>query len=402
VGWVVLFVSKILSLDIGADNTKIAQVKVRGKKIKVTKYVMFDTPKDSLDDGRVVDVGILSDEIRNQIISNKLTARETIITISGTSIITREITLPKVKTKELKSIIEMEAPQSFPIELTNYLLDYKILEEVNTDEGLKYRILMIAAPHNIISGYVELVAKSGLHLNAIDYLGNSIVKFISMEVAKSDREIDATKAKAILQKDAFEYMMNKKMSILKFVNNESIHDGHKSYIAHNDSMAVIDMGAKTTTVTIISNGVMQFSRMLLYGGEKITHVIAEALGITFEEAEEKKKQYGIILDVDEGKWSDEELLINESIRRALSDFIDDITHFFDFYNSRGQGKWIDHMYLIGGGGLLKGLDEYIGNGFNTKAEALRKFRSISYSKKHSDFADKLIFYPNCLGAVINR
>ena len=400
-GLISLFASKFLSLDIGVYNTKMVQISVWGKKAKVTKSIMFSTPNGAIEDGRIADVDALSDRIKKHITLNGFTAKETVITISGTSIITREITLPKVSRKELDNIIEMESPQSFPVDLANYLLDYKILEELNTEEGVKYRILMIAAPLNIIDGYVELITKCGLNLYSIDYIGNSIVKFISNEILKSNREIDALKAKTLLQNDAFKYMLDRNMSILKFVNNETLQGGQSKYLTHNDSVAVIDIGAKTTTVTIVANGTMQFSRMLLYGGEKITEAISEFLDISFEQAEEKKKKYGIILDVDEKDWDEEELLINESIRRAFSSFIDDITHFFDFYNSRGQGNWIDHIYLVGGGALLKGIDEYIENIFNAKTEVLNKFNSVSYSKRCFKVGSNQIFFPNCIGAVVS-
>ncbi|WHH59661.1 type IV pilus assembly protein PilM [Petroclostridium sp. X23] len=354
---------QFLALDIGAFNTKIIQVAPMGSKMNIKAYTMVPTPPNVIEDGKLSNIDVLAQSINLALQEKKIKEKNVVFTISGTSIITREVVLPKAGSKELKSIIEMESAQYFPVNIDSYVLDYKILEEIKIDKGAQYRILLVAVPVAIIEGYMELASLCGLNIFSIDFVGNSIVKFVTAEmkeVGKKDKEI--------LDK----------------------------------TVAILDMGYKTTTVSIISKGSFQFNRILFYGSQDFTNMIANNLGLTFEEAEKLKINKAAIISSDDEPDSQEAAVISESIRATLLTFIDDVSRFFDFYNSRSTGNHIDQIYLMGGGCQVQGLESYLQFAFNTPVERIPEFKTTHYSKKMEDFKHSQIYFANCLGAVLTK
>ncbi|WP_094547033.1 type IV pilus assembly protein PilM [Petroclostridium xylanilyticum] len=365
---------KFIALDIGTCNTKMIQAMVIGSKINVDKFAMFPTPQYSIDDGRIMDADMLAEQIKKHLESNRMRAKNAIITISGTSIITREIILPRANGREFKAMVDMEAPQYFPVDMDNYILDYKVLEEIKNGKGAQYRTILVAVPANIIQGYIQLMEKCGLHIYAIDFVGNSIVKLMRNEM---------------MQRCNKKSKEGKNSDIKELANTE-------------DTVAVVDIGCKTTTVTILSKGILKFNRILLYGSENFSTLIANNLGITFEEAERKKQRKGRIILSDEQQQDAEMVAISEGIRSVLLGFIDDIGHFFDFYNSRNTGNRIDKIYLTGGGSMVRDISEYLENALNIKTERIIEFENVNYPRQDGTFQEIQVYFANCLGAVLNK
>ncbi len=60
-------------------------------------------------------------------------------------IITREVELPHVPYKKLKNIIDLNADEYFPVNLAEYCLDFTITEIIETEEGKKIKVNIVAA-----------------------------------------------------------------------------------------------------------------------------------------------------------------------------------------------------------------------------------------------------------------
>ncbi|NLY44103.1 MAG: type IV pilus assembly protein PilM [Clostridiaceae bacterium] len=358
-----MFVPKTIALEIGSCNTKIAQVKVSGSKIYVDRFAMIPTPPGTVDDGRIMDIPVMAENIMEVLRTKKMRKKNAVITISGTSVITREVIMPKVKPKELHKMIMMESVQYFPVNIDNYVLDYKVLEEITNVKSSQYRVLLVAVPVAIIEGYVQLAEACGLKVLSIDFAGNSIVKFMK---------------------------------------NELMYDSKKEKKENEGAVAILDIGCKTTTVSILSKGIFQFNRILHYGSQDFTNMIAKNLDISFEKADKLKIKKANIMYYDTELGIPELVSVSKSIRTVLIDIVDDLSRFFDFYRSRSTGNRIDRIYLVGGGSLIKGLDEYFEETFNIATERISEFNTVLYRGSYVEFYEVQPFFANCLGAVLKK
>lgn len=355
---------EFLSLDIGFHNIKLAVGSVFGASQRITEALVFETPENAIEDGKILAPELLAAVIKEQLAKHGIKTKDAVLSINGTAIISREVIMPKVKEKEIRNIIEMESDQYFPVSLDNYAVDFKVIEEITGNGKSQYKVLVVAIPAQMIEKYLELANLCGLNLVKIDYAGNSINKLVNKE-----------------------YFTSKKGQNTKDL----------------DTIAIVDMGSRTTTVTILSKGILQFSRIIFYGGSSMTNSIADRLNILYDEAERKKKSLSKIIDsADEDSAGKEDVQISNSIKSVALILIDDMSKYFEFYNSRGTGNKIDTICLTGGSSEISGLDNYLSNAFSIPVIKLKMPQSIQYKNRENKAGIDYKYFSVCLGALLEK
>jgi type IV pilus assembly protein PilM len=118
-----------------------------------------------------------------------------------------------------------------------------------------------------------------------------------------------------------------------------------------EARAILDIGATQSTITIFDHDHIQFNSSLSYSGEALTTSIAQKLSTSYDEAEMKKKAYGL------------EYTKNKSwpILAELTDqLVGQIEKTLDFYYSHFPNtNKITHITMCGGGSALKNLDKIL-------------------------------------------
>ncbi len=395
-----------LSLDIGFSQIKLVVGNVLGSKINVKKALVFDTPENTIEDGRILDVEALAEAVKTKLLARRIKTKDAIITINSTAIISREVVMPKAKENEIKSIIDMESEQYFPVNLDSYKVDFKVIEEITVDKSTQYKILVVAIPASIIERYIELIEACGLTPIKLDFLGNSFSKIISNELfrdAKSKGVSFGFKDKSL--KGISSKNMTKKDKLIEDQSNsnKSEENSTMSEARINRSVVLLDIGAKTTSVTIVSNGVLQFSRIIMYGGVQMTNAIADRLQLSFDEAEGVKKALERLVTTGEEELEDERSLdISTAIKSVALILIDDVLKYLEFYKSRATGNHIDQIYIAGGTSHINGLEIYLRDSLGVPVMKWDSMKSVRVAGAKSKEEIDLKYYVGCIGALLGR
>jgi len=355
---------KYIAIDVGNDKTKFVLGGMEKDKIVVNNYYISNTPSGTMDDGKIINLEGLVSFIKESLKKSGIRGKDLVLSITGTGIITREVQLPKSTDEELEKILGFEAQQYFPVELENYVLDFKVLEEIDEGEGVFYNVLLVAVPVNQIDEYMKIHKSLRKEIEAIDIPANNICKLVYGE-SNLDKDLES--------------------------------------IGMSGEIAVLDFGAKTTGVYIFSSGKIKFSRILLNGSKDIDGMVASHLNVDFEKAEEVKIMVGNLISDDEINNPDsEDAQISNMIKPAIDNILGDINRFVEFYNSRSVGKRIGKIYLCGGGSKLKGLDVYFANYFNIPVEYLDYQKFVIYKGKKGieEFANNFVLLVNALGCLV--
>ncbi len=138
-------------------------------------------------------------------------------------------------------------------------------------------------------------------------------------------------------------------------------------------IVIVDIGARSTTCSIIERKVLKVSHSFDISGNNLTERVARALSIDYQKAKELKRKYGIL-----PSSSDQE---GDNIREILSPLIDLIINEIDkvlkgFYLR--EKKEADKIILAGGTALLPGLSAHVKDYFKKEVEIANPFSKIFF------------------------
>lgn len=352
------FPSKIISLDIGSCNTKIVIGKYSKDKVYIDKNIMIKTPVHTVDDGNLIDKRRLSAELENVLRINNIKLKDVNCTTNSTSIINREIVIPKAEDSELDTMIKFEIQQYLPIIMEDYIVQYNVLDTVKNDDSEnaldKLRVLVVAYPKNMAEAYLNLLQDAKLKPCALDVNFNSINKLL-----RSECDING-----------------------------------KPY-STEETVAVIDMGAESINVDILSKGNMNFSRMITSGGNAIDKHIALKKDITLMDAEKMKIQYCDLSGENSIEHMEE---LNSIIKDDVNKWMEEINRIIHYYKNKNVGNRIEKVYIHGGSSKLNGIEKYMERGLNLPLVKIKSTSNVVLGKGE-DGAD-FEHYLNAAGSII--
>lgn len=352
-----MFYNRILSVDIGSKNTKLLACKLQGNNVIIEDTFLSQTPIDSFSDGRIDNINNIKDMLEKAITNKKTKTKKVVYTIESSSIITRELVIPYSKNKmEIETMVKFELEQYLPIMLNDYIVEFKILEELLENDIKKLRVLVAALPKTIVQEYIDLTYKLKLTPIALDIHSNSISKVFSNTIRD--------------QED----------------------------ISINKTIAVIDMGYTSLEVNIISKGINRFSRILNLGGKDIDISIANSFNLSLEDAEKKKIENGNLYESFDN--SNSVSMLNNIIKHSVEIWITELQRLFQYYLSRDRENSIDIVYIYGGSSKLKGITDYFTQALNIPTYCIESFSNVKNSMSSNDL--DISIYLNAVGAVIGR
>ncbi|SES71354.1 type IV pilus assembly protein PilM [Natronincola peptidivorans] len=372
---------EMLSIDIGNHSIKILIGEYEKSTVILKKAIKVATPKDAYLNGEILDILSLKEAIHAALHSNKIKASKTFCSIESSAIITREINIPSVKPEQMKKILEFEIQQYFPIEIDEYIIQYKQLENFFEGDVKKTRVLVTALPKKIAEDYLQLLEAVGLKPMVLDVHSNAVDKLFNAEMV---------------------------------INKE---EGLK-----DKTIAVIDLGHRQINVTLIEKGVYKFNRLLNMGGWDIDINLYNFLGVPLGDAESKKAEIRdinegihnfaaatsgdiledterLVLDNETRQISDNSRFIN-IVKRSIDNWIEEIEKVFKYYTTRSTGNTIDAIYIYGGSGKLGELSLYMEDAFNIPTKKIQEISIVNLDESIEKI--NMASYINNIGILIRR
>ncbi len=297
--------ANILTISIGSMSIKLCEVSYSGNSIHLQKAAVIRTPEDSVEDGFIKDELAVIDAIQQSLTVNKFEAKTAIFTIFSSRIASKEITAPDVKDNKLTQLITANAGDYFPVNIDEYIITHKTLEQIGAGKEKQLRVLVLAAPKEIVMSCYSIGYKLGLYVERVDYAGNSAV-----QVAK--REIGA------------------------------------------ETTLVVQIQEDNSTINILKNNVLQLQRIVPYGKSMVVQTIVEEKGIDEYEAEEMLGTEELIHD----HFDD------DPITNSLRYLTNNIGRVVEYYVSRHDGDRIEKAYITGASAEMLGMEQLFVNEFD--------------------------------------
>jgi type IV pilus assembly protein PilM len=165
----------IVGLDIDPGHVIAAQVKVNGR-LEVQRAVGLPLPVEVFRDGELADPLVLTRVLMELFDGSGLPNRVR-IGLANQRIMVRTIELPQIPNRdELTAAVRFQAQDQIPMPLDSVVLDHQTLEIVETPEGLRQRVLLVAARREMIERLLEAVEAAGLRPEGIDLSAFALIR----------------------------------------------------------------------------------------------------------------------------------------------------------------------------------------------------------------------------------
>lgn len=168
----------MLSIDITDRQIKLVRGSAQGSKIKIDEVDFREIEKGLVSNGYIADVPLVAAEIIDIINTRAIKEKDTIVSISSSSILYKELMLPKPKKISNTAAIEAMIGSNMGIS-NDYNISYTIVgETVDENKNPLIKVLATACPQRLVGGYVKLFTHMGLALKAVNISNNAISRLI--------------------------------------------------------------------------------------------------------------------------------------------------------------------------------------------------------------------------------
>lgn len=168
----------MLSIDITDRQIKLVRGTSQGSKIKIDEVDFREIEKGLVSNGYIADVPLVAAEIIDMINTRAIKEKDTIVSISSSSILYKELMLPKPRKLSNTAAIEAMIGSNMGIS-GDYNISYTIVgETVDENKNPLIKVLATACPQRLVDGYVKLFTHMGLSLKAVNISNNAISRLI--------------------------------------------------------------------------------------------------------------------------------------------------------------------------------------------------------------------------------
>jgi len=296
----------------------------QGEGYRVEAYAAEPLPPNSVVEKNITDVEAVGEAVRRAVKRSGSRTKNAAVAVAGSSVITKIITMPAtLSEEEIESQIELEADQYIPYSLEEVNLDFEILgpSEDNPDT---LDILLAASRSENVDSRVAAVELGGLNARIVDI-------------------------EAYALENAFPLIASQ------------IPGG-----SDDKTIAIIDIGATMTTLSVLHDEKIIYTRDQVFGGKQLTEEIQRRYGLSYEEAGMAKRQGG---------------LPDNYVPEVLDPFKDamaqQVSRSLQFFFSSSQHNAVSHIVLAGGSASIPGVDELIEERIGTSTSIANPFTNMA-------------------------
>lgn len=294
----------LLGVDISSTSIKVLELGRSGNRFRVESYAVEPLPPNSVVEKNISDVELVGEAIGRAVKKSGSKTKTAACAVAGSAVITKVISMPADLTEEeMESQIQVEADQYIPYPLEEISMDFEVLRPSETDPD-RVDVLLAASRSDNVD-----IRKAALELGGLQ------PKVIDVEAFALENTL---KLLAGGQEDLGELV------------------------------AVADVGATTTTLSVLHNMKIIYTREQAFGGRQLTEEIQRRYGLSYEEAGLAKRQGGL-----PDNYEPEVL---EPFRQSM---VQEVNRALQFFFSSSQFGAVDTVVLAGGCASIAGVADLI-------------------------------------------
>lgn len=286
-------------------------------------------PANAVVEKNIAEIEAVGESVKRALSKSKIKLKNVAIAVAGSSVITKKITMPAgLSDDDMEGQIQLEADQYIPYPLEEVALDFQILGPTEHNSET-VDVLLAACRSENVDDRVAAIELAGLTAKIVDIEAYTIeTVFAAMSPQLPDEGMDKI-------------------------------------------VAIVDIGATMTSLSVIQNHKLIYTREQNFGGKQLTEEIMRRYGLSYDEAGLAKRQGGL-----PDNYEPEVL---EPFKETTAQQVSRFLQFF--YSAGGDNGNIDHLILAGGSASLPNLAELTESHIGVPTTIANPFAEMSTSSR---------------------
>jgi type IV pilus assembly protein PilM len=178
--------SQIVGLEIEPAAIHAAAVSVNGQ-VEIRQAAVRPLEVGVVRDGEVHDVDSLAESLRELYREHKGLGKKVRIGVANQKIVVRILELPPITDrKELEAAVRFSAQDQIPMPLDSAVIDFQPLGIVETDQGARQRVLIVAARRDMIDRVLSACRAAGLRPEGIDLSAFAMIRALHRTIGTNE------------------------------------------------------------------------------------------------------------------------------------------------------------------------------------------------------------------------
>lgn len=297
----------VVGLDLDPGHIAAAEVHVNGS-VTVKRGAVAPLRPGVLRDGEASDPVALAEALKELFAEHDLPTRVR-LGIANQRIVVRSLDLPvNENPKSLAAAVQEMAPDHIPMPMDEAVVDFQSLGVVDTPQGLRSRVVIVAVRREMIDRLVTATRDAGLHVEGIDLAAFGMVRALA----------PAATEQAIL-----------------YVNVAGL-----------------------TNVAVANVSGCLFTRAAAGGLDAAVYTLSERRGLTYEHARQWMQHTGLLTPL-EAVEGDAELVAaaRTALEEGVHQLADTVRNSLNFYRMQEGAENVERAMLIGPATSIPGFAE---------------------------------------------
>ena len=315
----------LLGMDISTSGVRLVELAVVGKgELRLERYAAEPLPRGAVVDGNIENIEQVSEAMRRVWKKSGTRVKLVALGMPPASVITKKIILPAgLSEDQLEVQVDSEASQYIPFALDEVSLDFDLIG-VAASSPDDVEVMLAASRKEKVEDRVAIAEAAGLNAVIMD--------------------IESYAARAALDR----------------VIVQSAKDNEGQIVA------LFQIGAQVTHISVMLDGDTIYEREQPFGGNQLTQDIVRAYGMSFDEADAKKKSGDL-----PASYHDE--LLTPFLESAALE----VTRAIQFFYTSTPYTRIDQLFLAGGCALIPGLLDMVASRTRISSAVVSPFKGMS-------------------------
>lgn len=318
----------LLGIDISSNSIKVIQLGYDGGRYTLEALGSENLPEGALVENTIRNVDAVGQAISKALARSRSSLTHAAVAVTGAAVITKTIEMDAaLSDREMESQIVVEADQYIPYALDEVAIDFEV-QSLHADNPERAEVLLAACRQDSVDSLIEALEVAGLKAAIVDVEAFAMERAFALLSGRIKPSIDKPIA------------------------------------------AVVDLGATSTTLYVLVDGKIVYSREQPFGGQQLVDEIQRHYQFSPQEALQALRQGTLPGDF--------ETEILEPFSEAI---IQQISRSLQFFYSSSQYSHVDAIVLAGGTALINGLTAHLQDELEVMVMLANPFASMSCSSR---------------------